>query len=36
MIGLSIQLCTDYPSLSRKSYIPQSFCQSGMLPFEWE
>jgi hypothetical protein len=33
MIGLSIQLCTDYPSLSRKSYIPQSFCQSGMLPW---
>jgi hypothetical protein len=35
MIGLSIQLCTDYPSLSRKSYIPQSFCQSGMLPINF-
>jgi hypothetical protein len=29
---LSIQFYTDYPSLSRKSYIPQAFCQSGMLP----
>jgi hypothetical protein len=32
MIGLSIQLCTDYPSFSRKSFIPHAFCQSGMLP----
>ena len=31
-MGLSIQLCTDYPNLSPKSYIPQAFCQSGMLP----